>query len=244
MKRREFILSAGAATVGMITRSAFAERQDQALAAMPTFTFTRLRYASGNWDTDASMPAALYRSLSRHTTLRADTREHVVGLDSEELFAFPFAYLTGNGIVKFTDKERENFARFLHDGGFVFVDDCNHDVNGTFAVTFESEAARLFAGAEGLKRLSPRDGLYHAFFDFSGGLPATRHELNSWGDGRVHDYLQSVNVRGRTALLYSNKDFGCEWHDAANRPTPELEESTKLGVNIIVRALTNRGQAS
>jgi hypothetical protein len=242
MKRREFILSAAAATVGMIMPSAFAERQDQVLATLPMFTFARLRYASGNWDTDASMPAALYRSLSQHTRLRTDTREHVVGLDSDELFAFPFAYLTGNSLVKFTDRERENFARYLHDGGFIFVDDCNHDIRGTFAVTFETEMASLFAVPEQLHRLKRGDQLYRTFFDFSAGLPTTRHELNSWGDGQVHDYLRAVSLRNRMALLYSNKDFGCEWNDAADSPTPELEESMKLGVNVIVHALTKRQQ--
>src|SRR4051812_37342290 len=106
MKRREFILSASAATVGIITHSVSAAKLTQILASLPTFTFTRIRYASGNWDTDASMPSVLYRSLSKFTTLRTDTKEHVIGLDSDELFAFPFAYLTGNSIVAFNKKER------------------------------------------------------------------------------------------------------------------------------------------
>ena len=27
----------------------------------------------------------------------------------------------------------------------------------------------------------------------------------------VHDYLRGVERRGRIGVLYSNKDYGCEW---------------------------------
>lgn len=238
MKRREFIITASAATVGMISHSAFADKLMPILASLPTFTFARIRYASGNWDTDALLSSVLYRSLSHYTALRTDTKEHVVGLDSQELFAFPFLYLSGNSVVAFSAQEREHLMRFLYDGGFIFVDDCNHDINGSFALTFEREASTLFAGSERLQKLASDDELYRSFFDFSGGPPATSHELNAWGDRRVHDYLQAVRIQNRLALLYSNKDYGCEWNDASRIVTPKLEESTKFGVNIIAHALT------
>jgi hypothetical protein len=37
-----------------------------------------------------------------------------------------------------------NFERYVKGGGFVFVDDCNHDIDGLFAKSFEAEMAKMF----------------------------------------------------------------------------------------------------
>src|SRR5436190_12259642 len=99
------------------------------------FTFARARYGSGNWDADPKMPSNILNSLVEYTSIRVDPEEVVIDLDSEEIFTFPFLYLTGNKLVRLTKKERENFGRYVSDGGFIFVDDCNHDIDGVFAKT-------------------------------------------------------------------------------------------------------------
>ena len=35
--------------------------------------------------------------------------------------------------------------------------------------------------------------------------------MNGWGDNIVHDYLRGLERRGRLGVIYSNKDYGCEW---------------------------------
>src|SRR6185295_2715812 len=102
------------------------------LASPGRFTFARARYRSGDWDTDPKMPANLLNSLVEYTRTPVDPREEVVGLDSKDLAAFPFLYLSGHELVRFTKNEKESFGRYVEDGGFVFVDDCNHDVGGLF----------------------------------------------------------------------------------------------------------------
>ena len=59
--------------------------------------------------------------------------------------------------------------------------------------------------------LAAKHPLYSSFFAFPDGPPRTTHELNGWGDNIVHDYLRGVERRGRLGVLYSNKDYGCEW---------------------------------
>ena len=39
----------------------------------------------------------------------------------------------------FTAAERENLVRYVEGGGLLFSDDCNHDVNGLYAKTFETD---------------------------------------------------------------------------------------------------------
>ena len=185
------------------------------------------------------MPSNILNSLVEYTSLRVDPDEVVIDLDSEEIFTFPFLYLTGNKLVRFTKKERDNFARYVSDGGFIFVDDCNHDIDGVFAKTFEREVETVFPGSKGLHKLPNTHQIYHSFFDFPDGPPNTSHELNGWGDDIVHDYLKAVEVRGRIGLLYSNKDYGCEWsYDFTNKRFASVD-NTRFGVNIIMYALTH-----
>ena len=104
----------------------------------------------------------------------------MVALDSTDVSAFPFVYLTGHGLVRFTKAEKENFGRYVQDGGFVFVDDCNHDVTGLFAQSFEREMADLFPGQ--LRSLPNTHPLYSAAFPLPGR--ATGHPPRAQRLGR------------------------------------------------------------
>lgn len=238
MRRRSFLRSAATAAVAAPI-AANVGSLAPAFAAAPSFAFARVKYASGNWDTDAKMPSNILNSLVEYTSIRVDASEPVVALDSSELFGFPFVYLSGNELVRFTAKERENLGRYVHSGGFLFVDDCNHDVDGVFARTFEAEMNRIFTGTERLRKLNNDDRLYRCFFEFEDGPPATSHELNGWGDDMIHDYLKAVHVNGRVGVLYSNKDYGCEWNYDHTSKRFSAVDNTKFGVNIVVYALTH-----
>ena len=201
------------------------------------FSFTRLRYLSGDWDVDERMPSNLLNSLIEYTTVPVATTERVVDLESEAVFDAPFAYLAGHRLVEFTSRERDVFERFVRGGGFVFADDCNHDVDGLFARSFEAQVAAIF-GAAALRRIPGDHPLYRAFFTFDDGPPTTSLELNGWGDDLVHDYLRAVEIDGRVAILYSNKDYGCEWDYDFRNKRFLAEDNTKFGVNIIIHAMT------
>jgi hypothetical protein len=201
------------------------------------FTFTRLRYGSGDWDVDQRMPANLLNSLIEYTTVGVATRERIVPLASTAVLDTPFAYLAGHRLVQFTRPEREVFERYVTNGGFVFVDDCNHDIDGLFAKSFEAQMAAIF-GAGALRKLPNDHELYRSFFTFPHGPPTTAFELNGWGDDLVHDYLQSIVVNGRVAVLYSSKDYGCEWDYDFRNKRFLAEDNTKFGVNIVMYAMT------
>jgi hypothetical protein len=201
------------------------------------FTFTRLQYTSGNWDTDPRMPYNLLNSLIEYTTIEVDTREKIVALDSPALFGAPFCYMSGHKLVQLTSKERDNFEKYVRNGGFVFVDDCNHDIDGLFAKSFEAQMASIF-GQGALKKIPNSHPLYAAFFKFENGPPTTSFELNGWGDDLVHDYLKAIEINGRIGVLYSNKDYGCEWDYDFRNKRWLAEDNTKFGVNIILYAMT------
>lgn len=199
------------------------------------FYFTRLMYESGDWDVDQRMPSNVLNSLVEYTTLRVDTAERMVNLSDPKMLEAPFCYLAGHKLVQFTPAERRNFERYVKGGGFVFVDDCNHDIDGLFAKSFEAEMARIF-GAAAMKKIPNSHRLYSSFFKFD-GPPNTAVELNGWGDDLVHEYLRGIEVNGRIGVLYSNKDYGCEWdYDFRNKRFLAVD-NTRFAVNIIQYAL-------
>ena len=116
----------------------------------------------------------------------------------------------------------------------MFADDCNHDIDGLFSKSFEREMAAIF-GAEALKKLPKDHGVYSSFFNFD-GPPANTIELNGWGDDLVHDYLKGIEVNGRLGLLYSNKDYGCEWDYDWRNKRFQRDDNTRFGINVIVYA--------
>jgi hypothetical protein len=200
------------------------------------FTFARLKYSSGDWDTDQRMPANILNSLLEYTTIPLEQEEKVIDLSSIELFNYPFCYLSGHKLVQFNKQEAANFKRYVENGGFVFVDDCNHDIDGLFSKSFEAQMTVLF-GPQALKKIPNNHPIYSSFFHFEKGPPTTSFELNGWGDDLVHDYLKAVQVNGRIGVLFSNKDYGCEWdYDFRNKRFLS-EDNTKFGVNIILYAM-------
>ena len=201
------------------------------------FTFTRLKYRSGDWNTDQRMPANILNSLIEYTTIDINTAERVVELSSNDIFESPFCYLSGHKLVQFDSKEAANFKTYIQNGGFVFVDDCNHDIDGLFAKSFEAQMASMF-GQAALKKIPNSHPLYRSFFTFEKGPPITTFELNGWGDDLVHDYLKAITINGRIAVLYSNKDYGCEWDYDFRNKRFLAEDNTKFGVNIIMYAMS------
>lgn len=200
------------------------------------FTFARIRYRSGDWDTDQRMPSNLLNSLVEYTTIPVNIEEKIVDLAGDELFLYPFSYLSGHKLVQFNQQEKANFKKYIQNGGFVFVDDCNHDIDGLFAKSFEAQMSSIF-GPAALKKIPNSHEIYHSFFKFENGPPTTSFELNGWGDDLVHDYLKAIEVNGRIGVLYSNKDYGCEWDYDFRNKRFYAEDNTKFGVNIILYAM-------
>ncbi|WP_197409262.1 MULTISPECIES: DUF4159 domain-containing protein [Microbulbifer] len=224
----QLLLASGALALPAIPRAQSGEYYD--------FYFTRLMYESGDWDVDQRMPSNVLNSLVEYTNLKVDPKERIVPLADPAMLLAPFCYLAGHKLVEFTAAEARNFRNYVNRGGFVFVDDCNHDIDGLFAKSFEAQMVELF-GEGCLQKLPADHELYHCFFKFD-ELPVTSFELNGWGDDLVHDYLKAIVVDGRIAVLYSNKDFGCEWdYDYRNKRWLAVD-NTKFAVNIVIYALT------
>ena len=199
--------------------------------------FARLRYDSGDWDYNPKVAANVLNSIVEYTNIPVYPEEVVITADSEELFAFPFLFMTGHKLVRFSERERAQLKEFVERGGFLFSDDCNHDVAGLYATSFEQEMHRAFPAPGTLAKLPRAHAIYRSFFPFPDGPPQTAHELNGWGDDLVHDYLRAIEHRGRIGVLYSNKDYGCEWDYDWRNKRFQRDDNTRFSVNIVVYAM-------
>jgi hypothetical protein len=203
------------------------------------FVFARLRYDSGDWDYNPKVAANVLNSLVEYTSIPVYRDEVVIPADSAELPAFPFLFMTGHLLVRFSRREREGLAQYVAGGGLLFSDDCNHDIDGLYARSFEQEMRATFGPPGEMPRIPNDHPLYRCFFTFDKGPPTTAHELNGWGDDLVHEYLRGVEAHGRLGVVYSNKDYGCEWDYDWRNKRFRREDNTRFGVNLAVYAMTS-----
>jgi uncharacterized protein DUF4159 len=233
MHRRTFLVNSGWGIGSLALAPAVARALT---SASGEFIFARLRYDSGDWDYNPKVCSNVLDAVLQYTSIPVREDEVVITLDSADLLSFPFLFMTGHKLVRFTEKERKGLVRFVDNGGLLFSDDCNHDVNGLYAKSFEAEMARAF-GTGALQKLPNDHRVYRTFFKFA-GPPQTSHELNGWGDNTVHGYLKGVERTGRLGVVYSNQDYGCEWDYAWQNKRFRTKDNTKFAVNLVVYAMT------
>src|SRR5690349_20128558 len=118
---------------------ALAARSQVRRPSAAEFVFVRLRYDSGDWDYNRKVAANVLNSLVEYTTIAVYPEEVVITADSVDLPAFPFLFMTGHKLVRFSQAERERLRSFVEQGGLLFSDDCYHDINGLYARSFEQE---------------------------------------------------------------------------------------------------------
>jgi len=200
------------------------------------FTFVTVQYESGDWDSAPLVPPNIIDTIARYTSIAVAPTGVTVPLSSPDLMRFPFAFLTGHLPVRFTSAERDRLREWIARGGFLFVDDHNHDIDGAFHKTVTEEIARALGP---LAQLPNDSALYRSFFTFADGPPATGQELNGWGDNLVHKHLFAVMREGRIAVLYSNKDYSSEWGYHPENKRFLSVDNTRFAVNVVVYALTS-----
>lgn len=240
MDRRSFLHRIGLAAGGLAAAPSLARASTLASCAASSgafeFVFARLRYDSGDWDYNPKVCSNVLDSVVQYTEIPVRQDEVVITLDSAELSSFPFLFMTGHKLVRFSERERQGLVKYVENGGLLFSDDCNHDVNGLYAKSFEAELQRAF-GKDALQKIPNSHTLYRSFFKFD-GPPQTSHELNGWGDNVVHGYLRGVERHGRLGVVYANQDYGCEWDYDWRNKRFRARDNTKFAVNLVVYAMT------
>lgn len=194
------------------------------------FTIARLHYGGGgDWYSDPSSLPNLLNYLQTHTAIKANDKEARVKLTDEDLYSYPYLYMTGHGNIRFEEKELIRLRTFLNRGGFLHADD-----NYGMDKSFRREMKRVFPNKEFVE-LPFDHPVFHQVFDFPKGLPKV-HEH----DNKPPQAL-ALFEGDRILVLYTYEcDLGDGWEDAEVHKDPESIRTAALqmGVNIIHFALT------
>jgi hypothetical protein len=203
-----------------------------AVAAPPaeTFTIARVHYdGGGDWYSDPSSLPNLLAFVGRQTRVQVADTEASVRLGDEELYNYPYLYLTGHGNISFSPREAARLRAYLEAGGFMHADD-----NYGMDESFRREMKKVFPTRDFVE-LPAEHELFHSHFDLTEGLPKV-HEHDGerpQAFGLFHE--------DRLIVVYTYEaDLGDGWEDASvhNVPGDVRQAALRMGANIIVHTLT------
>lgn len=201
-------------------------------AAAEPFTIARLKYGGGgDWYCDPSSLVNLLQFLREELDLPTTEREAVVSPMDEELFSYPFLYMSGHGNVVFSDDEAQRLREYLLGGGFLHVDD-----NYGLDESFRRELRKIFPD-EQLVELPYSHPMYHMAWDFPQGPPKIHEHDNLPAQGFA------ILVNGRVVLYYTyQSDLGDGWEDPEvhEDPPEKRMQALRMGANIILYAIAGQ----
>ena len=195
------------------------------------FQIARLKYnGGGDWYNDPSAEVNLLRFISQNTNLRVKAEYKFVDISSEEIFSYPFLFMTGHGNVVFSKDDVARLRKYLENGGFLYIDD-DYGLNKAI----RREMKKIFPERDFVE-LPFSHGIYNLMYDFSLGPPKThKHDENPpQGFG--------IFVDRRLAVYYtyeSNPSDGWADPDVHKDPQNKREEALKFGTNIVLWPLSN-----
>lgn len=197
----------------------------------PAFQIARLKYSGGgDWYNDPSAEVNLLRFISQNTNVKVKAEYKFVDISTDEIFSYPFLFMTGHGNVVFSKDEANRVRKYLENGGFLYIDD---DYSLDKAV--RREMKKVFP-EKSFVELPFNHGIYNIMYDFSSGPPKThKHDENPpQGFG--------IFIDKRLAVYYtyeSNPSDGWVDPEVHKDPPDKREEALKFGTNIVLWALSN-----
>ena len=156
----------------------------------------------------------------------------IVELGSDEVFDYPFAYVSEPGEMDMTPREVENFREYIDRGGFVVVDDFDGD-----HLTNLSQQIRLAFPDRELLPLTVGHPIFHSFYDTE-----SLEIFAPYVTGGRPGYFGLLNSRGELGMIALwNNDLANFW-DWIGNPRYPLEPSTeafRMGVNFAIYSMTH-----
>lgn len=190
----------------------------------------KLKYnGGGDWYANKTALPNLSRFCNKQLNMSINPEEDIVEVGSQELFAYPFVYMTGHGNVVFSSQEAENLRNYLISGGFLHIDD-NYGLDKFIRV----EMKKVFPELEFIE-IPYTHPIYHQRFDFTEGLPKIHQH-----DSKPPKGL-GIMYEGRLVCFYSfESDLGNGWEDQIiyNDPEEVRLKALKMGANIVSFAFT------
>lgn len=176
-------------------------------------------------------------AMNKYTNIQTSMDSHLQ-LSDPNIVNYPFVFVTTDKTFELTETERQNLRRYFDNGGFMFLDNPNQATEigaGPLRKLLTDTLPNVR-----FERILNSHELYSCFFDFPDGPPRGSEGqqlasgLNPNLRSREISFLEGVTYKGRLVAVYSDKGYINMW---ANYP--DSEPPLKMGVNLIVYALTH-----
>lgn len=194
------------------------------------FSIVRLKYkGGGDWYNDPTAVPNLAMEINKRTALKVNKKEVALSLEDEEIFRYPFLFMTGHGNIKFSTEEIERLRKFLLSGGFLYTDD-----DYGMDKSFRREINRVFPNNK-LIEVPYDHQIYKIFYDFD-ALPKIHKHDDKPPRGLAFFDGDRIMV---FYTVESNISDGWANADVYKDPPQKREQAFRMGVNIFLYAVTH-----
>ena len=208
-----------------------------AYADYSNLSIPQIEYKDGYSNPHPTAVESLLGQIERRTSIETDRGSLQIELSHPNLYQYPFVYMAGSEEFEiFSGSELERLRNYLSYGGFLLIDNNSSNIGSKFDVSVRKMIDVLFPQVP-LKKV-PRDhSIFRSFYLID--RVTGRRPINS--------YLEGINLKGRTVLVYSTNDLGGAWardklgqwtHDIIGGGSRQRQLAIRLGVNIVMYALT------
>ena len=197
----------------------------------------QVKYKGGQFNPHPTAIVSLLSQVARRTSIEVNREPLWISLSSPNLYRYPFIYMAGNeNFGSFPQKELHRLRDYLNYGGFLLVDDNSAKAHSNFDSSVRGMIDGLFPQVP-LQKISRDHSVFRSFYLIN----------RVTGRIQINPYLEGINIKGRTVLIYSTNDLGGAWardklgqwtHDTIGGGNRQRQLTVRLGVNIIMYALT------
>lgn len=162
----------------------------------------------------------------------AQTSYRLLELGSEEIFEYPFTYISEPGEMEMTDAEVANMREYVERGGFILID----DFDGDHMDNLREEMRRVFPD-----RMFERLSLDHPIFDLVFAVEDL-DALAPYVPGGDPVYYGFQNGQGAVAIVAAhNNDLAnfWEWYGSPGYPLRPSTDAFRMGSNFLVYSITH-----
>ncbi len=208
-----------------------------AYADYSDLSIPQIKYKGGYSSPHPTAIDSLLGQIERRTSIEADRGSLQIELSHFNLYQYPFIYMAGSEEFEmFSGSELERLRNYLSYGGFLLIDNSSSNIRSKFDISVRKMTDALFPQIP-LKKISRDHSIFRSFY------------LIDRVSGRqlINSYLEGINIKGRTVLVYSANDLGGAWardklgqwtHDIIGGGSRARQLAIRLGVNIVMYALT------
>ena len=201
------------------------------------FIFARWEYQDGRGGWAHDYPDAeehLNQIMNEATGVNVERMSYrIVQISSDEIFDYPFGYISEPGQMWLTDLEVRNFREYVDRGGIVMIDD--FDGQRHFQVMYEN-IKRVFPNRE-LRVLTDVHPMLNTFYKIDSLYIESPYSVG----GPAVFYGIDDEYGNLAVIVCYNNDVGDFWEhiDEPRYALRPSAEALRLGINIVVYAMTH-----